>query len=78
MSDTYYSSLSINPYSVLSAITGSFLLAILAGIAPPIKVKVVLIIINITACNGSSIATLFKPVKSLRIIYNIRKKGYGK
>ena len=44
-------------YSVLSAITGSFLEAILAGINPPIKVKVILIIISIIACIGFRLAT---------------------
>ena len=48
----------IKYYSVLSAITGSFLLANLAGINPPIIVSVVEIIISIKACTGFNFATL--------------------
>ena len=40
---------SINLYSVLNASTGSFLDAILDGIAPPINVNIILITTNIIA-----------------------------
>ena len=46
-------------YSVLNAITGSFLLAIFAGIKPAIIVKNILIRTNTTpALNGTAVTTL--------------------
>ncbi|EPS47312.1 hypothetical protein CFSAN002367_24216, partial [Clostridium botulinum CFSAN002367] len=39
-------------YSLLRAITGSFLAAIFDGIAPPIIVRTILVITNAIACNG--------------------------
>ena len=58
-------------YSVLKAITGSFLLAALAGIIPPIKVKIILNIINIPALLGFKIAlilTLFVALNNIAFI----------
>ena len=57
----------INAYSVLKASTGSFLLASLAGIHPPISVKITLIVINIKAWIGFITATLSKEVNSFKI-----------
>ena len=48
-------------YSVLSASTGSFLLAILAGISPANIVNNILIITNTTPATGGTIAVTVTP-----------------
>ena len=49
-------------YSVLNASTGSFLLAIFAGISPAIIVKIILIITNITPAFAGTTAFTLTPV----------------
>ena len=49
-------------YSLLRAIAASFLAAILAGMCPPIKVKMVEMMIKISAATGSNCATFAKAV----------------
>ena len=54
-------------YSVLNASTGSFLLATIAGINPPINVRIKLTIINNKAWYGFIRATFSKSVNSSKI-----------
>ena len=56
-------------YSLLRASTGSFLLANLDGINPPIMVNITLIITNVIAPLIGSVDTFFIPDKFLIIIF---------